>query len=81
MHPSVHLKARAKCPICGMDLVPMMKKGEASGSSTVQVSQFTADAESRLPLTGTQRCRDGRCDLRSGQSARLSRMTEGYSSI
>jgi RND family efflux transporter MFP subunit len=27
MHPSVHAKNPGKCPICGMDLVPVMKKG------------------------------------------------------
>ena len=45
MHPSVHLKAPGKCPICGMDLVPIMKKNGAPGSSTVQVSQFTVPVE------------------------------------
>src|SRR5437867_5050595 len=32
MHPSVHSKDPGKCPICSMDLVPVMKKegGEAS---------------------------------------------------
>src|SRR5437667_1859203 len=32
MHPSVHSKSPGKCPICSMDLVPVMKKegGEAS---------------------------------------------------
>src|SRR5258707_11103281 len=34
-----------------MDLVPMMKKGGASGSSTVQVSQFTVPVE-RQPRFG-----------------------------
>src|SRR5216110_1757682 len=28
MHPSVHSKTPGKCPICSMDLVPVMKKGE-----------------------------------------------------
>ena len=28
MHPSVHAEAPGKCPICGMDLVPVMKKNE-----------------------------------------------------
>src|SRR3982751_3569731 len=28
MHPSVHAEAPGKCPICGMDLVPVMKKKE-----------------------------------------------------
>jgi Cu(I)/Ag(I) efflux system membrane fusion protein len=27
MHPSVHSKDPGKCPICSMDLVPVMKKG------------------------------------------------------
>src|SRR6266571_1623827 len=31
MHPSVHAEAPGKCPICGMDLVPVMKK--VSGAS------------------------------------------------
>jgi Heavy metal binding domain len=26
MHPSVHAEAPGNCPICGMDLVPVMKK-------------------------------------------------------
>jgi RND family efflux transporter MFP subunit len=29
MHPSVHSKDPGKCPICSMDLVPVMKKGDA----------------------------------------------------
>ena len=33
MHPSVHSKDPGKCPICSMDLVPVMKKegGEMQG--------------------------------------------------
>src|SRR5438270_1502799 len=36
MHPSVHAEAPGKCPICGMDLVPVMKKdsGAATPGST-----------------------------------------------
>ncbi len=30
MHPSVHAEAPGKCPICGMDLVPVMKKDSSS---------------------------------------------------
>jgi Cu(I)/Ag(I) efflux system membrane fusion protein len=33
MHPSVHSKDPGKCPICSMDLVPVMKK-DASASGT-----------------------------------------------
>ena len=29
MHPSVHSKDPGKCPICSMDLIPVMKKGGA----------------------------------------------------
>src|SRR5262249_29434996 len=33
MHPSVHSKDPGKCPICSMDLVPVMKKGSEAGTS------------------------------------------------
>jgi membrane fusion protein, copper/silver efflux system len=33
MHPSVHLKAPGKCPICSMDLVPVMKKSASEGKA------------------------------------------------
>jgi Cu(I)/Ag(I) efflux system membrane fusion protein len=42
MHPSVHAEAPGKCPICGMDLVPVMKKSaspsafETSGGGGMQ---------------------------------------------
>jgi len=38
MHPSVHAKAPGKCPICSMDLVPVMKKesGATKGTSGMQ---------------------------------------------
>src|SRR6266480_6014046 len=42
MHPSVHAEAPGKCPICGMDLVPVMKKSaspsafEPSGGGGMQ---------------------------------------------
>jgi Cu(I)/Ag(I) efflux system membrane fusion protein len=32
MHPSVHSKDPGKCPICSMDLVPVMKSGTSAGS-------------------------------------------------
>ena len=35
MHPSVHSKTPGKCPICSMDLVPVMKKG-AGNPTAVQ---------------------------------------------
>ena len=38
MHPSVHSKNPGKCPICSMDLVPVMKKqgGEMKGMAGMQ---------------------------------------------
>jgi len=33
MHPSVHAEAPGKCPICGMDLVPVMKKTASPSAS------------------------------------------------
>src|SRR5437667_8710930 len=33
MHPSVHSKDPGKCPICSMDLVPVMKKGSETKPS------------------------------------------------
>ncbi|HJX24525.1 MAG TPA: heavy metal-binding domain-containing protein, partial [Chthoniobacterales bacterium] len=37
MHPSVHAEAPGKCPICGMDLVPVMKKN-SDATSPAQTS-------------------------------------------
>ena len=43
MHPSVHLHdAKAKCPICSMDLVPVMKKGASSPTSSPAGTQTSA---------------------------------------
>src|SRR5213594_4843580 len=38
MHPSVHSKDPGKCPICSMDLVPVMKKegGEVTPQAQAQ---------------------------------------------
>src|SRR5205085_11954184 len=38
MHPSVHAEAPGKCPICGMDLVPVMKKTSGASPSAAQPS-------------------------------------------
>ncbi|HLX68923.1 MAG TPA: efflux RND transporter periplasmic adaptor subunit [Verrucomicrobiae bacterium] len=47
MHPSVRSKIPGKCPICGMDLVPVMKKGAASTNleSTEQPTEFIVPIE------------------------------------
>jgi RND family efflux transporter MFP subunit len=42
MHPSVHSKTPGKCPICSMDLVPVMKK---SGSSDAEAGPSKRQGE------------------------------------
>ena len=45
MHPSVHAEVPGKCPICGMDLVPVMKKNEpAKGEMSETASSPSASA-------------------------------------
>jgi Cu(I)/Ag(I) efflux system membrane fusion protein len=62
MHPSVHSKTPGKCPICSMDLVPVMKKGgrestEKQGGETKGMSGMPgmpgmkAAAETKAPQT------------------------------
>lgn len=50
MHPSVHAEAPGKCPICSMDLVPVMKKNETGNNDrppneASPVHQFTVPVE------------------------------------
>lgn len=42
MHPSVHSKTPGKCPICGMDLVPVYKNSATNAqTSSMEESQIT----------------------------------------
>ena len=46
MHPSVHSLVPGKCPICSMDLVPVMKKGmEDSGAKGERSNEFAVPVE------------------------------------
>jgi Cu(I)/Ag(I) efflux system membrane fusion protein len=46
MHPSVHAQKQGKCPICGMDLVPVMNKPGASTSPVMgRLGQFAIPVE------------------------------------
>src|SRR2546430_2042504 len=48
MHPSVKSQdPKGKCPICGMDLVPVMKKagGEATAETSPQMQGVKEDSE------------------------------------
>lgn len=48
MHPSVRMKEPGNCPICGMDLVPVMKKSgpETKPPSVSTEKETTAESES-----------------------------------
>jgi len=39
MHPSVHAKDPGKCPICSMDLVPVMKESATPARSSKNAPQ------------------------------------------
>lgn len=47
MHPSVHSKTPGKCPICSMDLVPVMKKGGGQPTSAETAVASNAKAETQ----------------------------------
>src|SRR5712671_2102677 len=48
MHPSVHSKDPGKCPICSMDLVPVMKKG----GTEAKVSASSSKPEGKRDMQG-----------------------------
>src|SRR6266700_21924 len=45
MHPSVHSKDPGKCPICSMDLVPVMKKGGGETKPSPAQTEQTKGSE------------------------------------
>src|SRR5437773_4110607 len=50
MHPSVHSKDPGKCPICSMDLVPVMKKSvERQSVERGATSQSSDASRSKAP--------------------------------
>lgn len=53
MHPSVHAEAPGKCPICGMDLVPVMKK-ETGSSPSSATPQSGGNMQGMAGMTGMQ---------------------------
>jgi Cu(I)/Ag(I) efflux system membrane fusion protein len=52
MHPSVHSKDPGKCPICGMDLVPVMKTSAADKSPKQQSSRESGDMKGMPGMDG-----------------------------
>jgi Cu(I)/Ag(I) efflux system membrane fusion protein len=64
MHPSVHSKSPGKCPICGMDLVPVTRRKEESSKP----SEFIVPVERQQQIGVTYaevRRRQMRFDIRS----------------
>lgn len=50
MHPSVHQNDPGKCPICGMDLVPVMKRdSEQTPSSSLPAKSDTKQEMANMP--------------------------------
>src|SRR5437899_16885 len=45
MHPSVHSKDPGKCPICGMDLVPVLKKGGSEARPSPAQAEQTKSSD------------------------------------
>ncbi|MBI4645967.1 MAG: hypothetical protein HY738_05065 [Bacteroidia bacterium] len=38
MHPQIRMDKAGKCPICGMDLIPLNQSSGSSGTSTIELS-------------------------------------------
>jgi RND family efflux transporter MFP subunit len=55
MHPSVHSKDPGRCPICSMDLVPVMKKGGAKA----KVSASSPKPEGMKDMQGMKASEEG----------------------
>ncbi len=68
MHPSVHSKDAGKCPICSMDLVPVMKKGGAETQpSQARRQQMTGGSETKgmAGMPGMQGMKEG--EMKDGE--------------
>jgi Cu(I)/Ag(I) efflux system membrane fusion protein len=49
MHPSVHSKTPGKCPICGMDLVPVYKRSAAANNLLIQNNETNPPSANEAP--------------------------------
>src|SRR5438067_7881316 len=54
MHPSVHAEAPGKCPICGMELVPVKKRDGGGPSASPSGTQTSANHEFVVPVERQQ---------------------------
>jgi RND family efflux transporter MFP subunit len=65
MHPSVHSKDPGKCPICGMDLVPVMKK--ESGEATPQPQGAEIKGGEKKAASGEMQGMPGMPGMKEGE--------------
>lgn len=49
MHPSVHSQTPGKCPICGMELVPVYKKSSATNASLIPTGETNLSSTEEAP--------------------------------
>src|SRR5436305_12691465 len=54
MHPSVHAEAPGKCPICGMELVPVKKRDPGAPSASPSGTQTSANHQFVVPVERQQ---------------------------
>src|SRR3954465_13927508 len=54
MHPSVHAEAPGKCPICGMELVPVKKRDGGAPPASPSGTQTPANHEVVVPVERQQ---------------------------
>ena len=64
MHPSVHSKDPGKCPICSMDLVPVLKKGGGEAKPTPAQGGETKGSEMK-GMAGMPGMKQG--DMKAGE--------------
>jgi Cu(I)/Ag(I) efflux system membrane fusion protein len=64
MHPSVHSKDPGKCPICGMELVPVTK----TGASAASPAQSSSDMQGMDNMPGMSGMKSG--DTKAGEHPR-----------
>ncbi|HEV2319888.1 MAG TPA: efflux RND transporter periplasmic adaptor subunit [Verrucomicrobiae bacterium] len=54
MHPSVHSKTPGKCPICGMDLVPVYKNSATNAQAASTVENQVSNTDMSINEAGSQ---------------------------
>src|SRR5438477_9244940 len=54
MHPSVHAEAPGKCPICGMELVPVKKRDARQPAASPSGTQTSTNRDFVVPIERQQ---------------------------